>query len=231
MYQASNMRLGTAGVLLVAGLVAAGTLSAQDRDRARERDWDASRDRITRIEPGTVVAVRTNDRIEAERFDPRIYTGTVEDSVWGTDGRLAIPRGATVELMVREARDHDLVLDLESVTIRGERYALRADAERIDARSGVGANRRTGEYAGGGAVIGGILGAIIGGGKGAAIGAGAGAAAGVGAAAVRGRNVHLPAESVVTFRLDRGLDIGVPDNGYEREGRHYHGPPQDRNNK
>ncbi len=214
--------------VVAAGLLTAMALSGQDpdreRDRDRNRDWDATRDRISRIEQGTVVAVRTDDRIEAERFDPRIYTGTVEDNVWGTDGRLAIPRGATVELMVREARDRDLILDLESVTIRGERYALRADAERIESRSGVGANRRTGKFAGGGALIGGIIGAIAGGGKGAAIGAGAGAAAGLGAAAVRGRNVRLPAESVVTFRLDRGLDIGIADSGYDRDGRHYHGP-------
>jgi len=224
MHIQTSSRWKACGALVTGLVLAAGSVAAQDRDRQRERDWDASRDRITRIESGTVIAVRTNERIEAERFDPRIYTGVVEDSVWGTDGRLAIPRGATVELMVREARDHDLILDLESVMIRGERYGLRADAERIDSRSAVGSNRRTGEYAGGGAVIGAIIGAIAGGGKGAAIGAASGAAAGVGALAFRGRSVKLPAETVVTFRLDRGLEIGIPDSGYDREGRHYHGP-------
>ena len=126
--------------------------------------------------------------------------------------------------MVREARDRDLILDLESVVIRGQRYAIRADAERIDSRSAVGANRKTGEFAGGGAAVGAILGAIFGGGKGAAIGAGAGAAAGLGALSFKGRQVRLPAESVLTFRLERGLDIGIPDDGYDRDGRHYHGP-------
>src|SRR5438045_7124252 len=42
-------------------------------------------------------------------------------------------------------------------------------------------NKRTGEYVGGGAILGAIIGGIAGGGKGAAIGAGAGAAAGAGA--------------------------------------------------
>src|SRR6185369_14464069 len=68
---------------------------------------------------------------------------------------------------------------------------------------GIGKNKRTGEYIGGGAVLGTLLGAIAGGGKGAAIGAAAGAAAG-GTAQVltRGKEVKIPAESNLRFRLD-----------------------------
>jgi hypothetical protein len=38
----------------------------------------------------------------------------------------------------------------------------------------------------------------------------------------RGRTVRVPRDSVVTFRVQRPLDMGVPDRGLMREGRHYH---------
>jgi hypothetical protein len=72
----------------------------------------------------------------------------------------------------------------------------------------VGANRRTAEMVGGGAVLGTLLGAIAGGGKGAAIGAAAGAAAGAGVQVLtRGKTVRVPAESVLTFRLDQPVTL------------------------
>lgn len=84
-------------------------------------------------------------------------------------------------------------------------------------------NQRTGEYVGGGAVIGAIIGAIAGGGKGAAIGAGTGAAAGAGSQMMtRGREVRIPRESILTFRIRRPMEMGVVDRGYDRDGHHYH---------
>jgi len=41
--------------------------------------------------------------------------------------------------------------------------------------------------------------------------------------AVRGHVVRIPRNSVVSFRLERRLDVGVPDRGYDRDGWHYHG--------
>jgi hypothetical protein len=118
-----------------------------------------------------------------------------------------------------------LILDLESVTVNGQRYALEAESERIESQRGpgLGENRGTAEHVGGGAVLGAIIGAIAGGGKGAAIGAGAGAAAGAGVEVItRGRSVHVPAESVLTFRIERPLVVGVPDRGAYRDGSHFH---------
>ena len=62
------------------------------------------------------------------------------------------------------------------------------------------------------------------GGKGAAIGAAAGAATGAGTQmATRGRAIHVPLESLLTFRLEQPLYVSaVPDDGYMREGHHYH---------
>jgi outer membrane lipoprotein SlyB len=56
--------------------------------------------------------------------------------------------------------------------------------------------------------LGAIIGAIAGGGKGAAIGAGAGAGAGALTQVVtKGGAIKVPAESVLTFQLDRPLRV------------------------
>jgi hypothetical protein len=89
-------------------------------------------------------------------------------------------------------------------------------------KDGVGVNKRTGTFVGGGALFGTLLGAVAGGGKGAAIGALAGGAAGAaGQLATRGKRVRVPAESVLTFQLQRPLTLAV-DPGYMRDGHHYH---------
>src|SRR5882724_5047905 len=80
------------------------------------------RERVTRLDPGTGITIRTTESINSNRSDGLVYTGIVDQDVRGDDGRLAIPRGATVELTVRVARDNDLILDLESVTVDGQRY-------------------------------------------------------------------------------------------------------------
>jgi hypothetical protein len=184
-----------------------------------------AQDLHARIDPGTVMTVRTNEPISEARADGRIFTGTVDQDVMGSRGEVAIPRGSNVELIVRVARDNDLILDLDSVTVDRRRYAISTDANRIESndRDTVGANSRTGKFVGGGAILGAILGAAVGGGKGAAIGAAAGAGAGATAQIVTsGREVHVPPESLVTFRLDRPLVVGVRDGGYDRDGHHYH---------
>jgi hypothetical protein len=69
-------------------------------------------------------------------------------------------------------------------------------------------NKRTAEYTGGASAIGAIIGAIAGGGKGAAIGAGAGAGAGaVTQIATKGSSIKVPAETVLTFELDKPVQI------------------------
>jgi hypothetical protein len=91
------------------------------------------------------------------------------------------------------------------VTIGRQRYTVDASASRVD--SGHGDNHAA-ELIGGGAIIGTIVGAIAGGGKGAAIGAATGAAAGGVGVLAQGREVRVPAGSVLTFRLERPLVLG-----------------------
>ena len=156
---------------------------AQDRDRDRD-------DRITRLEPGTLIAVRTNEGIDADKGDNRVYAGIADQDVRGDNGRLAIPRGSRVELMVRVEPDNDLIIDLESVNVNGNRYAVRTNVNRQESRRDD-------------SIVGAIVGAIQGG-------------------QARGRSVHIPRDSVLTFRLQRPLEMGVADRGIDRDGRHYH---------
>jgi hypothetical protein len=70
-------------------------------------------------------------------------------------------------------------------------------------KQGVGTNKRTGVFTGGGAALGGIIGAIAGGGKGAAIGALSGAGAGVATQGLtRGKGAKIPSETLLSFRLE-----------------------------
>lgn len=180
---------------------------------------------VDTIRAGANISVQTNETIDVRNSDGRVFGGVVYQDVLDENRNIAIPRGSNVELMVRNASNRELVLDLESVDVNGRRYTVTADSQRVGggARDGVGANRRTGEYAGGGALLGTIIGAIAGGGKGAAIGAAAGAGAGIGTEALtRGRAVSVPAESLLTFRLEQPLQLAVGSHGFDRDGHHYH---------
>lgn len=187
-----------APVALSLALGLAAPASAQPRD-------------LTHIDPGTLITVRTSETIDERALDGRIYGGVVEQDVTDGSGRLVIPRSSPVELMVRGASNGDLILDLESVVVNGERYAVRAEANRVDAppeQSNDG--HRTAIYAGGGAILGTIVGAIAGGGKGAAIGAGVGAAAGTGVVmATRGDEVRLAEGTSLTVALASPLKVRV----------------------
>jgi hypothetical protein len=172
------------------------------------------------IDAGMNITVRTNEAIRASGDDGRVYSGVVQMDVTDRNGNVAIPRGSNVELVVRRISNTDVAVDLDSVMINGERFGVRAE-DLVSSQND--SNRRTGEYVGGGAVLGAIIGAIAGGPKGAAIGAAGGAATGGGVQLLtRGRNVDVPAEALLTFRLQRPLRAGVYDNGYMRDGVHYH---------
>ena len=186
---------------------------------------------VDMVPAGTEVAIRTNQSINARNADGRIFTASVEQDILDRDGRVVIPRGSEAELIARTVGSNEMVLDLESINANGRRYVVSAtpdNAYNSDRRQGVGGNKRTAKYVGGGAVIGSIIGAVAGGGKGAAIGAAAGAATGAGAQMVtRGREIRVPEESILTFRIDRPIRVDAgPDTGYTRDGYHYHNYPQ-----
>jgi len=177
----------------------------------RSRDDEQSRMERTVLPPGTVIAIRTNERIEARNAaEGQTFVAQVEQDVRDTDGMVAIPRGSDARLITRRVGDDgDITLDIDSVVVQGRRYRVSTTDQELEGRrEGLGKNERTGKYVGGGAILGAIIGAVAGGGKGAAIGAAAGAGAGVGAEVMTsGKEVRVPAETVLRFRLDHPLHL------------------------
>jgi hypothetical protein len=186
--------------------------SQRDYDRDRDRNRGAAnynRGDLT-IPAGADISVRTNEAIDSrDPSESRSYTAQLDRDVVDAAGNVAIPRGADAALVVRNMGDNNVALDLQSVTFNGQRFVVNTQAlGQSGNRQGLGQNKRTGEFVGGGAVLGTLLGAIAGGGKGAAIGALAGGAAGAGAQVLtKGDHVRVPAETVLNFRLESPVDL------------------------
>lgn len=168
------------------------------------------------IPAGTELAIRTNDTIDSTAGDAsgRTYSGEITREVQSSDGRVLIPRGSPVTLAVVNATEggttgtDSLELALRSVTINGQTFNVSTGTVEQRGREGLGGNQRTATMVGGGAALGTLIGAVAGGAKGAVIGAVAGAAAGAGAQVMtRGKEVKVPAESVLTFRLNNSINL------------------------
>jgi hypothetical protein len=164
---------------------------------------------------GTNVSVRNEETIDSRKaVEGQTFPAEVTKDVRDAAGDVVIPRGSNAQIVIRSASKggkirgaSDLVMDLASVSIDGRQYELSTADLAERGRSGVGANKRTGEFAGGGAAIGAIIGAIAGGGKGAAIGAGSGAGAGAITQIVTKGTIKVPVESILTFKLDQALRV------------------------
>jgi hypothetical protein len=189
-FNSGVMNVRRSSMKIAGGIALALALGFSSSGVSAQRRGDRYGSAFTRLEPGMNIRVRTNDLIDSARTDYRVYTGVIADDVRGDDGRLAIPRGSTVELIVRRIRNNELSLDLESVDVNGQRYAIKTDPNQIVGTSGTDS------------IVGSIVGALSGG--------------------EVGRNVRIPRNSVLNFRLERPLDVGVPDRGVNRDGYHYH---------
>lgn len=160
----------------------------------------------TNLPSGTKIKVRTDTAIPAKPAVGTAYTATISEDVKNASGQVLIPRGSKARLVAESSADKkDTNLDLRSVTIKGKRYNMTAPGS--TGREGLGANKRTAKYVGGGAAVGAVLGAIMGGGKGAAIGALVGGAGGAGAQVFTGRKKEIPAETELTYQLAEELQL------------------------
>jgi hypothetical protein len=165
------------------------------------------------IPVGTEITIRTDDSINArDSGTGQLYSATISQDVFDAMNNVAIPAGTPAKLVVRDigtggaVHSADLVLDLFSISINGKEYRVDSSDVNINSKRGVGANKRTAEYGGGGAAIGALFGGIFGGGKGAGIGAAAGAGSGLLTQIfTRGKQVQVPAETSLMFRLDQTL--------------------------
>lgn len=146
---------------------------------------------------------RAGDDFEASISEPVVVAG-----------KTVIPKGARVRGRVTEASEAghlhhpaSLGLTLRSVQVGGKSYAIETSSI---TRVGQNHNKRNIEYIGGGAAAGALIGGLAGGGKGALIGSAAGAGAGTAGAAVTGKkDITIPAETRLSFRLTQPVSITV----------------------
>ena len=124
-------------------------------------------------------------------------------------GRVLVPAGSTMRGVVssvnkatRTDRKGSMTVAFDRVTINGRAYPLRATVtQAIESEGIMGEKEKIGIGAGAGA----ILGAILGGAKGALAGILIGGGGTI--AATEGKDVELPAGTVLRVRLDSALAL------------------------
>jgi hypothetical protein len=165
------------------------------------------------IPAGSTLTIRIDQRINVKtsRAGDR-FTGEIVDPILSDDNRVLVPKGAVVGGMVdvSHRRGHFkgsslLELRLTSMTVNGTEYQL---ATRDVARTKKGKGRRSTALIGGGAGLGMLVGGIASGGVGLVVGGLAGGGAGTAVAGLTGnRDLDIPAESIVHFKLADDLVI------------------------
>jgi hypothetical protein len=161
---------------------------------------------------GTQLRVRLDSDLSSGTSHPGdSFTATVADDVV-VNGQIIIPRSARAEGTVVDAKSLGhfkggalLSVRLEQVHTRWGSYPVATSS--ID-RAEKGKGKRSAGFIGGGAGFGALIGGLAGGGKGVAIGALAGGGAGTAGTAFTGnKQIFLPAETLLTFRLEHSVRI------------------------
>jgi hypothetical protein len=161
---------------------------------------------------GTRLEVRLNQTIDVKHVTSgQRFTGSLaQPVVLGTT--VAVPAGseATGEVLVAHKRGlfkgkSVMALTLTKLDVNGMEYHI--DTSTL-ARSKKGKGKRTAAFIGGGAGMGMLIGGVATGGVGLLVGGLAGGGAGaLGAAFTGNRDLTIPAESVVNFRLQDDLTL------------------------
>lgn len=167
---------------------------------------------LATVPAGEHIIVRLGETLSSKRNNTGDnFSGTVAQPV-SANGKVVIPEGSTVAGTVADAKPLGrfkggalLRIVLDSVTVNGKTYKVQTEAV---SHSLKGKGKRSAVAIGGGAGLGAIVGGLVGGGKGAAIGAAAGAGAGTAGAAFTGnKDIVLPAETAVSFKLLQPVEI------------------------
>ncbi len=165
------------------------------------------------IAMGTQISVRTDTAIDSTQDAAgKLYPARINQDVMDSSGAVALPAGTSAQLQLVDmnkggaAKSQNLILDLYSVDLNGTQYRVDTSSVTENGKSGLGMNRRTAEFTGGGAVLGALLGAAFGGGRGAGIGALAGGGGGaLTQLFTHGKQVQVPAETILSFQLTQTL--------------------------
>jgi hypothetical protein len=164
--------------------------------------------------PGTIpagqevdVRLRSTLSSETAQVEQRFETTTVVDLM--QNGRVLVPAGSVMRGVVSDVdkagrvdRDGSLTLTFDKLSVNGRERNIRGSATEIFESKGI---REEGTVAAAGAGVGGIVGGIIGGVKGAVLGAVIGAGGAI--AATDGKDITLPAGSIVRVRLDSPVRV------------------------
>jgi len=162
----------------------------------------------------TEISVVLDETVGSKTSTPgQAFRATVQEPV-EIEGKVVIPKGARATGTVKDAKAAGrfkggavLSLTLTSIEINGREHEIQtSDATQVSKGKG----KRTAALVGGGAAGGAGIGALAGGGKGALIGGLIGAAAGTGGAGLTGnRDITLPAETALSFKLLQPLEVKV----------------------
>jgi hypothetical protein len=167
---------------------------------------------VITIPSGTPIRVRLDQDLGSKISQPGDnFSATVADSVI-VNGTVVVPKESRADGTVIDAKPLGkfkggalLTIKLERVHTRWGSYPVATSS--ID-RAEKGKGKRSAAFIGGGAGFGALIGGLAGGGKGAAIGALAGGGAGTAGSAFTGnKQIVLPAETLLTFRLDHAVNV------------------------
>jgi hypothetical protein len=164
------------------------------------------------IPSGTPIRVRLTETLDTRRNrSGDRFTASLVEPV-AEEGRVLVPKGTlftghiTISAPSGRLKGRAVMgLTLDSFEVNGARYpVVTSKASRVSARH----KKRNLVLIGGGTGLGALIGGLAGGGKGALIGGGAGAAAGTAGAAATGKEqVALPAETLLTFKLEESVEL------------------------
>lgn len=161
---------------------------------------------------GTTLTVHVSEAISTKTAkEGDVFTGATASPI-SVHGEVVIPKGAHVEGVVVQSKspgkfkgEGTLSVKLTTLTATGTSYRIDTAPQTVTMK---GKGKRTAAVAGGSTAGGALIGGLAGGGKGAAIGALVGAGAGAAGAGMTGnKELAIPAESALSFRLQQPLTL------------------------